>query len=141
MHMRPSSGILESLHEPRQLISLQGKKNLALSELKGKKVLVTSAIGNPKAFENTLMQLGAEIVSTLRMEDHSGRSEQVRAWIKRNRRHAEWVLMTEKDAMRWGTDGGLPLPAYALRMAMVFSEGEDHWRKLVGLIKRLAHAK
>jgi len=26
-----------------------------------------------------------------------------------------------------------------LRMELVFSEGEDHWRKLVALIKRLVH--
>src|SRR5207249_4247117 len=126
MHMRPSSGLLESRHEPRTLISVQGRRNLPLSELKGKKVLVVSAIGNPISFENTLTQLGAQLVATLRLADHSGRAEQVRRWIGRNRRQAAWVLMTEKDAMRWGADGGLPVEAYALRMDLVFSEGEDH---------------
>ena len=77
----------------------------------------------------------------MRLADHTGRADQVREWITRNRRHADWVLMTEKDAMRWGLDGGLPVPAYALRMDMVFSEGEDHWKKLVALIKRLSHAR
>jgi len=146
MNMRPSSGLLESRHEPRQLISLQQSKNLPLSELKGKRVLVVSAIGNPKSFENTLTQLGAHLVATMRLADHSGRVEQVRQWIAQNRRHAEWVLMTEKDAMRWGLEegpSGLPAgrQAYALRMELVFSDGEDHWRKLIALIKRLAHAR
>jgi len=141
MHMRPSSGLLESRHEPRQLVSLQGRKNLPLSELRGRKVLAVSAIGNPKAFENTLTELGARLIATMRLADHTGRADQVREWIRRNRRQAEWILMTEKDAMRWGTDGGLPVPAFALRMEMVFSDGEDHWRKLISLIKRLVQAR
>jgi tetraacyldisaccharide 4'-kinase len=148
MHMRPSSGLLESRHEPRQLVSLQGRKNLPLSDLKGKKVLVVSAIGNPKSFENAVTQLGAHLAATMRLADHTGSADQVREWIQRNRRRAEWVLMTEKDAMRWGldeglfADSGLPadMQAYALRMQLVFSDGEDHWRKLIALIKRLAHA-
>ena len=141
MHMRPSSGLLESRHEPRELVSLQGRKSLPLTELKGKKVLAISAIGNPKAFENTLTELGARLIATMRLADHTGKADQVREWIKRNRRQAEWILMTEKDAMRWGTDGGLPIQAYALRMEMIFTDGEDHWRKLVSLIKRLVHAR
>lgn len=141
MHMRPSSALLESRHEPRSLVSIQGRRNLPLSELKGKKVLVVSAIGNPKSFENTLTELGAHLVATMRLADHTGRAEQVRHWIGRNRRHAEWILMTEKDAMRWGADGGLPVQAYALRMDMVFREGEDHWRKLIALITKLSHAR
>ena len=140
MHMRPSSGLLESRHEPRQLVSLQGRKSLPLSELKGKKILAISAIGNPKAFENTLTELGARLIATMRLADHTGKADQVREWIARNRRKAEWILMTEKDAMRWKIDGGLPIKAYALRMEMIFSDGEEQWRQLIALIKRLVHA-
>ena len=148
MLMRPSSGLLESRHEPRQLISLQGRRALPPSALKGKKVLAISAIGNPKSFENTLSQLGAELVGTLRLADHSGRAEQVRQWIARNRRRTEWIVMTEKDAMRWEFSGGIPtgqegLPAeaFALRMELTFSGGEDHWHKLIALVERLVHAR
>lgn len=148
MHMNPSSALLESRHEPRQLISLQGRRILLPSELQGKKVLAISAIGNPKAFENTLTQLGAHVVGTLRLADHSGRAEQVHQWIVRNRRHTEWILMTEKDAMRWGFSAGIPtglegLPAeaFALRMELVLSAGEDHWRQLISLVERMVHAK
>jgi tetraacyldisaccharide-1-P 4'-kinase len=139
---------MESRHEPRQLISLQGRRTLSPSELQGKKVLAISAIGNPKAFENSLTQLGAQLVGTLRLADHSGRAEQVRQWIARNRRHTEWILMTEKDAMRWGFSGGiptglegLPVEAFALRMELVLSAGEDHWRQLIVLVERMVHAR
>jgi tetraacyldisaccharide 4'-kinase len=147
MHMRRSSGLLDSLHEPRQLISLQKRKNLPPSELKGKRVLAVSAIGNPKAFENTLTQLGAQVVGTLRLTDHSGSPQQVKEWIAGNRRHAEWILMTEKDAMRWGFKvgptklPGLPEEAFALRMDLTFSGGEDLWRKLIVLVEKLVHAR
>jgi tetraacyldisaccharide 4'-kinase len=139
-HMRPNSGLLESRHEPRHLISLQSRRKSPLSELRGKKVIAVSAIGNPKAFENMLSQLGAELAATFRLADHTGRAEEVRRWVTKNRRHAECIVMTEKDAMRWGSGGSLALPAYALRMEMVFSDGEEHWRKLVSLIKKLAYA-
>src|ERR1019366_7188378 len=101
-------------------------------------------IGNPRAFENTLTQLGAHVVGSLRLADHSGRAEQVRQWIARNRRRMEWILMTEKDAMRWELTGGiatgegqLPAEAFALRMELSFSGGEEHWQKLINLIQRL----
>ena len=148
MHMRPSSALLESRHEPRQLISLSGRRTLSPSDLQGKKVLAISAIGNPKAFENTLTQLGAQLVGTLRLADHGGRAEQVRQWIARNRRQTEWILMTEKDAMRWGFAGsiptgleGLPAEAFALRMELVLSGGADHWRQLIALVERMVHAR
>ena len=141
MHMRPSSGLLESRHEPRHLTALQSRKKVPLGELRGKKVIAVSAIGNPKAFENMLAQLGCHLAATLRLADYTGSAEEVRRWVAKNRRNAEWIVMTEKDAMRWGTGGNLALPAYALRMDMVFSEGEEHWRKLVDLIKRLSHAE
>lgn len=148
MHMRPSSALLESRHEPQRLVSLQGRKSLPPSELMGKKVLAISAIGNPRAFENTLTQLGAQVVGTLRLVDHGGRADQVREWIARNRRRADWILMTEKDAMRWEFPGtiptgreGLPSEAFALRMDLSFTGGEDHWRNLISLIERLVHAR
>ena len=126
-------------------MSLFQHKNLDLTRFKGKKILAISAIGNPKAFENTLTLLGAHVVGTLRLQDHSGSADKVKLWIGRNRRHAEWILMTEKDAMRWGfgigreiRHPGLPAEAYALRMDLIFSGGEDHWRKLIALVKRLA---
>ncbi len=141
MHMRPSSALLESRHEPRQLVALHGRKHLSLSELKGRKVLVISAIGNPKAFENTLTQLGAQLAATMRLADHTGSAEQVRAWVARNRRQAEWIVTTEKDAVRWGLESGLPLPAFALRMEMIISDGQEQWTHLIALIKHLVHAR
>jgi tetraacyldisaccharide-1-P 4'-kinase len=129
MHMRPSSGILESRHDPRSLISLQGRKNLPLSELKGKKVLSVSAIGNPTAFEHTLTQLGAQLVATMRLADHTGRSDQVRKWLKRNRRHAEWVVMTENGCHALGSRWRTPSARLCLTHGNDFQRGEEHWQK------------
>jgi tetraacyldisaccharide 4'-kinase len=139
-HMAARSVLLESRHEGRYLTALQNKKQHSLGELRGRKVIAVSAIGNPRAFENMLADLGADLVGALHLADHSGRAEDVRHWINRNRRQAEWIVMTEKDAMRWGTAGSLPLPALALRMDLVFTEGEEHWMKLVKLVRKLAHA-
>lgn len=139
-HMRPTSLLIESQHEPRSLTALQEGKTVPLSELRGRKVIAVSAIGNPRAFEHTLADLGAVLVGSLRLVDHSGRTEDVRRWVHKNRREADWIVMTDKDAMRWGTAGSLPLPAYAIRMELVFTDGEEHWKKLIDLIRRLVHA-
>ncbi len=139
-HMRSSSVLLESHHEPKQLRSLQTQKAIPLSEISGKKILAVSAIGNPQAFEHMLRDIGAKVIASLSLSDHSAKLEDVRAWVAKNRREAECIVMTEKDAMRWGTGGSLPIPAYALRMTLVFTNGEEHWKKLVVLIKKLARA-
>ncbi len=137
-HMQPSSVLLESQHQPRFLTALQHQTILPLSHLRGKRIMAVSAIGNPQAFEHMLRELGAKVVASLSLADHSGRTEDIRAWVAKNRREAEWIVMTEKDAMRWGTGGSLLLPAFALRMDLVFTEGEEHWKKLIVLVRKLS---
>jgi 3-deoxy-D-manno-octulosonic-acid transferase len=41
-----------------------------LSELKGQKVMVFSAIGNPSSFEQTLASCGLDILEAIRYPDH-----------------------------------------------------------------------
>jgi tetraacyldisaccharide 4'-kinase len=144
MRMREASCLLESRHEPRELIALSKQARVPLSELRGKRVLVASGIGNPKAFEATLTNLGAQIVGSLRLADHENHADAVWDWVSRNKRAIDWILMTEKDAMRWVT-ASVPPPAlaraYALRVELVISQGQDHWTRLVDLIEKLIHAR
>ena len=144
MFMRPSSGLMESRHEPRELISLRNQQAFPLAKLKGQRVLAISGIGNPQSFEQMLIQSGADIVDRLRLSDHEGTPEQVCSWIQNRRQDNELIVMTEKDAMRWNTG----FEAYdalrsacALRMDLVLSSGQEHWKNLIDLIERLIHAQ
>ena len=140
--MRASSCILESRHEPRELVALKGHQTLPLAGIRGQRVLAISGIGNPQSFEQALIQLGAEIVDRLRLSDHEGTPEQVYGWVRNHRLQSDWIIMTEKDAMRWSAGfaayEGLR-SAYALRMDLLLSSGQEHWTRLIDLINRLAH--
>jgi tetraacyldisaccharide 4'-kinase len=136
--IRESAAVLESRHEPLCLISLYGDKSIPLTKLKGKTILAVSGIANPQSFELSLTGLGAEISAAYRLGDHRGRGPDVWKWIAQHRQSGQWVVMTEKDAMRW-TVGPIP-PAllentYALRMELLLSSGQAIWQKM---IKRLA---
>lgn len=132
--MRETSSLLESRHEPRNLISLASGKTYGLSNLKGKTVLAVSAIANPQSFEMSLTTLGAKLGAKLRMPDHGGRSREVWQWTSRHRQSGQWVIMTEKDAMRWTTDSippGLLADAFALRMDLAITTGEAVWQTFI----------
>jgi len=139
--MRTSSSLMESRHEPRELVALSDHRVQALSALKGRRILAVSGIGNPQSFETSLSQLGAEVIDVLRLEDHEGKPQQVWSWIQANRRAVDWIVMTEKDAMRW-TDpakpGSVLKEVYALRMDLMITAGLQNWNNLIGLIHRLA---
>jgi tetraacyldisaccharide 4'-kinase len=140
--LRPTSAVMESRHEPRELVTATGGRSLPLGELRGKKVLAISAIGNPASFEASLSGAGADIAETLRLPDHRGKPERVWTWAKERFRTGMWILLTEKDAVRWGEPPqALAGSVYALRMDLVVSAGVDHWNNLVELVRRLAHAR
>ncbi|OGR92447.1 MAG: tetraacyldisaccharide 4'-kinase [Elusimicrobia bacterium RIFCSPLOWO2_01_FULL_59_12] len=136
--VRDSGSVLESRHEPRCLMSLADAKEIPLSRLKGKQILVVSGIANPQAFESGLEGLGAEITGRFRVRDHGGRPGEVWKWVSRHQWQGQWVVMTEKDAVRWAgesTSRDLLAHAFALRMELVVSSGRDIWQNM---IKQLA---
>jgi tetraacyldisaccharide 4'-kinase len=136
--MRPNAFVLESRHEPRCLISLSDGKEVPLSRLKGKKVLAVSGIANPQSFENSLSAYGSELIARHRLGDHQGRPHDVWKWIASHQKQNAWVVMTEKDAVRWSSaevPHDLLAHAYALRLELVLSSGQAIWQKMV---KRLA---
>lgn len=140
--LSPQAALMESRHEPRDLIRLRGHQALGCHSLKGQQVLVVSAIGNPGAFELTLSQLGAQIVDILRLPDHGGQAEVVWSWAQARQNSKIWLVMTEKDAVRWADEFPASISnTYALRMDLSISDGQQYWRHLLDLIERLVHAK
>lgn len=142
--LQPSSGLLESLHVPRELISLPTHKTATLRSLAGKKILAVSGIGNPQGFEATLTEAGAKIQRSLRLPDHGGKAEKLWEWVRAQPTGYQWIVMTEKDASRWAAE---KVPAafagkvMALRMDLDFTSGQQHWKALLELIKKLSHGR
>ncbi len=141
--MKPPALIVESRHQPRALIGLAHSKEIPLSHLKGKKVLAVSGIGSPHSFESSLARLGADLVDVFRLPDHGGHPREVWTWIGKHRQPGQWVVMTEKDAIRWSL---FPARAsdrthfFALRVDLVMSQGETIWKELVDQLAAGCHA-
>jgi tetraacyldisaccharide 4'-kinase len=135
---RPGTPILESRHEPKALVPLNGTKEQSVSRLRGRSVLAISGIAKPQSFEAALAGHGAEIAASYRLRDHAGHPRDIWRWVALHRRATQWVLITEKDLMRW-SETRVPADirdhAYALRMELLLSSGRDVWQKM---IKRLA---
>ncbi len=140
--VHPPALMLESRHQPACLIGLSNERAHPLSELKDRPVLAVSGIGHPESFEKSLTHLGAVIRHTARLSDHGGHPKEIWKWVAKHREPKCWVVMTEKDAMRWTgapVSPGLLHDAYALRMDLEISAGEDHWKSLIQRLGRLTH--
>lgn len=143
MFMREGAGLLESRHEPRELFRIADGVKLPLERLRGHKMLVISAIGNPQAFEDTLSSLGGDLQDARYFRDHLGDPREVWSWVQDRWREEEWIVMTEKDAVRWKKQlpSRLARSVFGLRMDLALTRGQDHWQNLLRLVKDLTRAQ
>ena len=102
------------------------------ADLHGRRLLAVSGLGNPGAFEESLRQAGAEVLSC-RFPDHYPYSPRdLRAIHERQRQAgAEVVVLTDKDAVK------LPVPAasdwWVAECALEILRGQDQVEEAVDL--------
>lgn len=94
---------LEAVHKPVHLYDAKARKELPLSAIKGKKVILISAIGDPAYFEETMKDLGAIIVEHMAFSDHHEYSSRDIERVKRrcDERAFDYIVTTEKDAVKF----------------------------------------
>ncbi len=100
--------IVESIHQPRCFIPLAewfidlASEGVSVESISGKQILAVSAIGNPASFEQTLRDLGAEIVESIRYPDHHEYTvkEMQDVLEQADALGAESIVITEKDAVK-----------------------------------------
>lgn len=147
--------IVESIHQPRCLIRLDdwfrniSADGIPVSELKDKKVMALSAIGNPSSFEQTLSNIGAVVVESLRFPDHHDYTvrELLDVVNQAHQMDAEAIVITEKDAVkvpqlpRADFERQYSLPIYVICVEVNFLEGKDDFRQLLekNLAENIAH--
>ncbi|TAJ18638.1 MAG: tetraacyldisaccharide 4'-kinase, partial [Planctomycetota bacterium] len=85
----------ESAHAPRALLAANGARE-PLERLRGARVCLVSAIGNPAAFEASVRSLGAAVVEHRRFADHH---RYAAADVADLRERAD-VLCTHKDLVK-----------------------------------------
>lgn len=125
--------IIECNHEPCYLQHVLHDERRELSVLSGRRLAAISAIAVPESFEGYLTALGGEIVYRKRFVDHHRYHErELQDFCAEAVRHgAEYLVTTEKDAVRLP-----PLPAdlapfYFLRVEIKILSGMESFHKCI----------
>ena len=108
-------------------------ERLPLESLKGRKVASLSGIAQPESFEESLVQLGADLVYSKRFADHHRFTQQeVLNTINRSKkRQAEIIVTTQKDAVRFPKIDRRDLPVYFMRVEIKILRGADDFEDCV----------
>lgn len=107
--------------------------------MRGAAVYAFSAVANPASFEETLREAGVRLVGLRRFSDHYFFSAEDLEEIGReaSQARAEFLVTTEKDAMRLSMGDGMPrlgIPLLAVGITLEIVEGRE---ALDGALSRL----
>lgn len=134
--------VVESIHHPKNFVEIadwyKGISNnyRDLEELRGKDVMVFSAIGNPSSFEQTLSSIGLNILEAVRYPDHHDYGMLEMQYINERASSLKAVAMvaTAKDAVKIPTEfiySDREIPLYILNMDICITEGMDKFREYI----------
>ncbi|WP_295712818.1 tetraacyldisaccharide 4'-kinase [uncultured Mitsuokella sp.] len=143
----PQARIVESIHQPRCFIPLTewyvniSSQGIDIAKMRGKRIMAVSAIGNPASFEQTLSDLGAVIIESLRYPDHHdyAMSEMTDIFQQAENAGAEAIVITEKDAVKIPADVAREkwsIPIYVICVEVTFQKGSEGLHEM--LQQRLA---
>ena len=109
---------------------------MPLSSLRGRKIAALSAIARPESFERFLEQLGAELVLRDHYADHHRYTEQemLDFIAQAKAAGAEWVVTTEKDAVRIPPLDHCGLPLIYLRIQIDILSGQESFDQCISRI-------
>ena len=141
-HYNQEAKIVESIHQPRCFIPLSdwyvdiAGDGIPVTEMKDRRIVAVSAIGNPASFEQTLEDLGTEIIESLRYPDHHDYTMQEMQDVLRRAESqgAEAIVITEKDAVKIPAEvvqARWPIPVYVICVEVNFQEGGEEFYSLL----------
>ncbi len=128
--------IIECAHKPLYLQNISTGERVDLEKLRGAFVGSICAIAAPESFENGLRQLGAKLDLAVHFIDHHRFTEQeMQRFVNRCiRRDLEFIVTTEKDAVRMPRLTETAVPVYFLRVEIEILSGQESWEHCVARI-------
>ncbi|MBQ9283544.1 MAG: tetraacyldisaccharide 4'-kinase, partial [Acidaminococcaceae bacterium] len=137
-----SAPIVESIHHAKEFVEIadwyKGNQQnpIPLEELKGKKVMVFSAIGNPSSCEQNVSGCGLEILEAIRYPDHHdyGMLEMQYIGERAAELHADALITTGKDAVKIPTEFiyfNRDVPLYVMNMDIMVTKNEETFDKIL----------
>ncbi len=132
----PHADIIECAHRPQYLQRFDQIERQPLEHLKGRRIGAFSGIAVPESFEMFLNDLGAEVVFTRRFVDHYRFSYEdfVEIFSAALEAKVEYIVTTEKDAVRIAQGMPCPVPVYYLRLEIDIISGAADFDEAVGRI-------
>lgn len=125
--MNPDAEISECRHTSKYLRNVYTREQFPLERLRGRRVSAVSGIAVPESFEAGLRRLGAEIVHHARYADHHRYTQQeiIETINRAVEAGAEWILTTEKDAVRFPRIERCDVPVIYLRVEIEMLSGSE----------------
>ncbi len=132
----PNAGIIECVHHPLFFEDVFTGERLSLEKVKGLKVATLSGIAQPESFEQSLIELGNQLVYQRRFADHHRYSQQeVIDVINRSvKRGASMIITTQKDAVRFPKIDRRDIPLFFMRVEIKIMKGAADFHDCVGKI-------
>lgn len=141
--INPEAIIVKSIHRPELFYKLSNEQLVDIESLKHKDIALVSAIGNPSAFEKTILNLGLKFKKHFIFRDHhwyrNKDLEKINGYCSRN--GIDSVITTEKDAVRLritpvrrnlgegGTGESRTTNIFVLRIKLEITENEQGFHK------------
>jgi tetraacyldisaccharide 4'-kinase len=131
--INPGAGIIECIHHPLYLEDVFTGNRIGLEFFKGRKVSALSGIAQPESFEESLVQLGAELVYSRKFADHHRftQLEVIKCINRSKKKLAEAIITTQKDAVRFPKIDRRDLPIYFMRVEIKILSGAEDFQDCV----------
>ena len=136
--------VVESVHQPKGFVRFEewagniASPGVDVAEMRGKRVMAVSAIGNPASFEQTLSNIGAVVIESLRFPDHHDYTVQEMLDVAAQALllDAEAIVITEKDAVKVPAEllrerADFKIPIYVVSVEVMFRDGEEEFIRLM----------
>ncbi len=132
----PDVDIIECAHKPQFLAEVNGDGRLELEELRKRRIGAFSGIAIPESFEAFLRNFGANLLYTKRFLDHHRFDLEELNEIFREAEEADldFIVTTEKDAVRIPPEMKFPIPFYFLRLEIEILRGVEDFDEAVSKI-------
>ncbi len=127
------AAIIECVHHPLYLEDVFTGQRFDLDLLRGRKVASLSGIAQPESFEQSLIQLGSELVYSKRFADHHRFTQQevLNVINRAKKRQADAIITTQKDAVRFPKLDRRDLPIHFMRVEIKIVSGAEDFRDCV----------
>ena len=131
--LNTTAAVIECVHQPMYFEDVFTGERKGLDLLAGKKVASLSGIAQPESFENSLVKLGGELVYSKRFADHHRFSQQeiLNAINRAKKRQADFIITTQKDAVRFPKIDRRDLPFYFMRVEIQILNGANDFQDCV----------